>query len=439
MRVPILISIVCLSLLQVCVAQAQTSLKQVKILCPDEVILGDRANIRITGLSPKATVTLNAEMIDRNGRLWRSTANFMATAAGEIHLEKQAPQSGSYSGIDGLGLYWSMQDTKAVQTDSPIKETFERSIVVFRVIQDGKTLAEKQQTRWRQKSGVTSEDVKAHGFLATFYKPQGKSPRAGIILVGGSSGGIGWQRQVASMLASHGYCALALAYFNIEGLSPNLEKIPLEYFEKAINWMSANPAVDKKRLAVIGVSKGGELALLLGSHFPQLKAIIGYVPSSVVFQSIIFQKQTTPDPMTSSWTLNGEDVPFVPYAASEKYQKSRRLVDLYDATLENRAAAEKAVIKVEKIEGAVLLISGGDDAVWPSKRMSEEVMARLKQHNHRFASKHLAYPEAGHSISLPGYYPSADTVRNGGTAKANAHAMAEGWQELLNFLSKNLR
>ncbi len=418
--------------------QAQTPLKPVKILGADEVILGDPVNLQFTGLSAKTQVTINAELIDRNGKLWRASVDFVVPETGEINLAKHAPLSGTYSGIDPLGLFWSMQDTKAVLKDSPLKETFERSTVVFRVIQDGRTLAEKQLTRWRQRAGVSVEELKDQGLVATFYKPQSKARRAGIILVGGSSGGIGWQKNLAATLASQGYCALALAYFNTEGLPANLEKIPLEYFQKAIAWMSANPAVDKKRLAIIGVSKGGELALLLGSHFPQFKAVVAYVPGSVVFQSIIFQNQTTPDPLTSSWTYKGQDVPFVPYANSEKYRTSRRLVDLYEATLENREAVEKAAIKVENIQGAVLLISGTADAVWPSTQMSEAVIARLRQHQHRFAYKHISYTDAGHSISLPGYYPTADTLRNGGTLKANAHAQAQGWQEILAFLSRNL-
>ena len=51
--------------------------------------------------------------------------------SGAINLAKQAPVSGSYSGIDALGLFWSMQDTKEVKNDATLKETFERSIELF--------------------------------------------------------------------------------------------------------------------------------------------------------------------------------------------------------------------------------------------------------------------------------------------------------------------
>ena len=342
--------------------------------------------------------------------------------------------TGSYSGVDPHGLFWSMQDTKEVNKDNLMFDTFEATTVTFRVMRDGKLVAEKRQKRWRQKPGVTSTEIRDKGLVATFFKPQGNRPRPGIILVGGSGGGIGWQREIGAILASHNYTTLALAYFGMDGVPENLEKIPLEYFQTAMSWMMAQPSVDNKHLAVVGVSKGGELALLLGSYYPQLKAVAAYAPSSVVFQGI------APNyPNTSSWTLKGEELSFVPYAFSEKFQKSRKLVDLYEASLENKEAYDKAAIRVEKIQGPILLISGKADALWPSTRMSNQITERLKQNKFRYAYTHISYENAGHGISRPGYFPTSDTLRNGGTLQGNAHAQVKAWKELLSFLSKSLK
>ncbi len=434
MKVFLKVFTICLLLSQVTTLASQKSSAPIRIICGEEVVLGDVVKIGVTGLPAKAKITLTAELIDRVGRVWRSSADFIATDSGKIDTSKQAPESGSYSGVDFLGLFWSMLDTKEIKKDSPFMDTDERSIVTFKVLQGEKVIAERQQKRWRQKPGVISEEVKDQGLVATFYKPQANRPRPGIILVGGSEGGIRWQKEMGGILASHGYATLALAYFNMETLPAALEKVPLEYFQTAISWMSDQPSVDRKQLAVFGVSKGGELALLIGSYFPQIKAVAAYVPSSVVFQSISpkFSK-------TSSWSFNGQELPFVPYGTSEKYLKSRKLVDLYEASLENKEAFERAAIKVEKIQGPVLLLSGRADELWNSSPMSEQVIARLKQHKHRFFYKHIAYDNAGHSIARPGYVPTSDTVRIGGTAQGNAHAQAGGWQEVLAFLSKSLK
>jgi hypothetical protein len=56
-----------------------------------------------------------------------------------------------------------------------------------------------------------------------------------VIVLSGGGGGIDEHR--GAILASHGYAALSLGYFNVEGLPRGLVNIPLEYFENAIRWM----------------------------------------------------------------------------------------------------------------------------------------------------------------------------------------------------------
>lgn len=408
--------------------------RSVQIILKDAVVLGDTISLRVVGLPPGKSVTIGAEMIDRSGRIWRSSADFMSSAAGEVDVSKQASMAGSYSGVDPLGLFWSMQDSKEAGKDKAMFDTDQATTVTFRVTYEGKLLAEARQKRWRQMPGVTSTEVRDNGLVATFFKPQGDRPRPGIILLGGSEGGIRWQRHIGAILASHGYATLALAYFDMEGISKTLQKIPLEYCKEAINWMTAQPSVDSRRLAVVGVSKGGELALLLGSRFPQIKAVAAYVPSAVVFQC------TAPGfPRVSSWSFEGVELPFVPYAPGERFSKSRKLADLYDESLDNKAAFEQAVIQVEKTQGPILLISGKEDALWPSAKMSDLVIARLKQNKFRYAYTHVAYDGAGHAIAPPGYSPTGDSVRYGGTPQGNAQAQAKGWKELLAFLARSLK
>ncbi len=56
---------------------------------------------------------------------------------------------------------------------------------------------------------------------------------------------------------------------------------------------------------------------------------------------------------------------------------------MYEYALQNREAVEKATIRVERINGPVLLVSGGLDGVWPAGKMSEMIMGRLGE---RFTS-----------------------------------------------------
>jgi uncharacterized protein len=58
--------------------------------------------------------------------------------------------------------------------------------------------------------------------------------------------------------------------------------------------------------ALIGGSKGAELALLLASHYPDVKCVVALVPGHCAFPAL------TLGATTSSWTFQGSEVPFVP-------------------------------------------------------------------------------------------------------------------------------
>ena len=101
-----------------------------------------------------------------------------------------------------------------------------------------------------------------------------------------------------------------------------------------------------------------------------------------------------------------------------------------------------ATIAVENINGPVMLISGGDDQLWPSTRLSEVAMERLRVYDHPFPYEHLRYEDAGHMIGVPGTGPNGNQISSfnvGGSARTNNFASADSWPKVLNFLANNLR
>jgi hypothetical protein len=61
------------------------------------------------------------------------------------------------------------------------------------------------------------------------------------------------------------------------------------------------------------------------------------------------------------------------------------------AAVEDASALEPATTAVERIRGSVLLISAGDDQVWPSVELSEIAMARLRSAGHPYPDEHSAF------------------------------------------------
>jgi dienelactone hydrolase len=405
--------------------------------------------VEILGLKSGERIDLTSRLRDDRKRLWESHAIFTADDSGAVLLAKHAPVAGNYAGVDAMGLFWSLAlDPARSGPPTPFtKKDLAPAVINLIVERKHTTAATARIERHFFAPGTRIRDVQEDGLAGRLFIPPGAGKRPTVIVMGGSGGGLDWEK--AAVLSSHGYITLALAYFGITPLPKSLQSIPLEYFATAIAWLLRQPDVDGERMAVMGMSKGGELALLLGAHFREVRAVIAAVPSAVVWPG--FGKG-----LYSSWTYNGKQLPFVPTPTRWFRTKSFLQVlanqpiafrHIYEAALENREAVERAAIPVERIHGPVLLISGSDDQVWPSARMSRMIMERLATHAFPHPREHLCCEGAGHTFRCPhspatisrSKHPSMPIeVLLGGSPAAHARAQLEAWQRTLQFLKQHL-
>ena len=292
--------------------------------------------------------------------------------------------------------------------------------------------------------------VREGGLAGTLFRPSAPGRYPAVVALGGAGGGL--SEGGAETLASEGFAALALAYFGAGSLPRELVEVPLEYFGRAIAWLRAQPAVDAERVAVVGNSKGGELALLLGATYPDaVGAVVGYAPSGIVWQGIPFDREVYHGGPRSPWSLGRKPVPFVRLPRPRPSEMARitgaffeglpfRAHAFYERALDDEAGAvEGASIAVEEIGGPVLLVSGTDDRLWPSTRLSEMVVDRLRAHDHPYPYEHVRYEGAGHMLALPGYEPAASWTRRfelGGSREADGSANADSWRRVLGFLNE---
>lgn len=216
-----------------------------------------------------------------------------------------------------------------------------------------------------------------------------------VIGFGGGEGGNGWAgphgaRQRA-LLEKYGYAFLSVAYFGVDGTPKNLDRIAIEGVHKAVMEASEHPKINGNCIAVMGVSRGAELALLLGSYYNEYKSVIGIVPGSAVFASI------TDAMTTAGFSHNDEPLPFVPVPwSAAPALLTGDLRGAFEKMMEDTDSMATAAIKVENISGPILLISGTEDEQWPSMEMSEAMMKRLNDNNFPYASLHIPL-EGGHN------------------------------------------
>lgn len=287
--------------------------------------------------------------------------------------------------------------------------------------------------------------------MAAFaHPPEGEAVRGGVVVLGGSGGSLA-QRDAVTF-AQAGFAALAVAYFGQLPLPAQLVEVPVETVGRGLEWLIAHPAVQPTRVALVGRSKGGELALLAAARYPdKVCAVVGYVPSPIAWQGVAFDRQARRHGPRSSWTIAGEPVPFLPFSrpgAADTLRMAGLLAGrptairpFYEGALDDSAAVGRATTPIENIAGPVMLISGTDDQMWPSGRLCELAVDRLRAHRHPFPYEHLHYDGAGHMITPPSLAPEPSTTigrfKMGGSEEANAAAGADAWPKVVGLLTES--
>ena len=423
---------------------------------PEDALIDMPRRIAVTALSPGEEVVLRTRTVRGPDVVWRSAATFRADADGVIDLQRDAPVHGSYAGVSAMGLIWSQEpeqpgasrDVFGAEPSAPLST----EIVVER--QASPALRGRLVQRLVS-ACVTRRELREDSLVGTLFLPPDRADgraHPAIVVLNGSGGGINEPR--AALYASRGYAALALGYFKAPGLPDYISNTPLEYFETALAWAHRTLRPRHGFVAVSGQSRGGELALLLGSLFPQLvSAVIGYVPAALVHSA-----QNACDPKTGregpAWIFRGQALPHLwqdnrtaTWAPWDDGPPPRRHADALLTALQDPEAVERARIRVENIRGPVLLLSASDDGSWPSSVYSRMVAERLVRFQHPHGVEHLDFEGAGHSIVFP-YVPTTQLVyahpvsgrlsTTGGTPAANAQADEASWAGVLHFLDQAL-
>jgi len=366
---------------------------------PGSSLLDEPVRIRVTGLSPNQRVELTATMTGPDGRNWSSRATFKADGEGVVDLDRDAPESGDYTGVDGMGLIAAMTPSSGPSADPssapsanvPQYATMPADFPLTVTVSSG---PETTIRRVAVAPGVTVQDltVAEHGVAGVLVTPS-EPAGPGVLLIGGSEGGLGvGYVAMALMLAAHGYPALAVATFNAPGLPSALRDVPIEYFASAATRLPGP-------VRVIGVSRGSEAALLLAARYPNLVArTVLAAPSDRI--NLGFPNGGY------AWVFGNVPQLDIPFSA---------------------------------ITGPVLAFVGTDDRVWPSATnadtLQEQLGDRLTIHRLEGAGHDVlgvpylgADPAAVHPVT-------GDPINLGGGRQVNERAHRDSWNALLAFLA----
>jgi dienelactone hydrolase len=417
-------------------------------LSPATALMGTPFSFTVSGLKPGERVVIKGSTVDSKGRAWNSQAEFLASARGTIDLAQQAPVSGSYSGADVFGLLWSMRPPETPGQRPPsyaADETNGWTVDFIATDSAGNTAAVRLLRVYQMPGeGLVRIPLRQDGMIGFLYCPAKGGPFPGVIILGGSGGGL--YEWLAQAVASNGFAALTLAYFKYADLPAELVEIPLEYFHKAAAWLKARPEVRADRIGLAGGSKGGELALLLASRYDDFQAVVGWAPGAHSWEGHS-RKYFAPDYIpVASWSAGGKPLPFISFKATPEDKAKeikgelRSFIEMHHVALAQAGPdlIEQASIPVERIRAPLLLVSGTLDQTWPADEFCREILGRLEKAQFPYEVRHVSNPNAGHMSFLPFLITANTAAINGGEDRANAVAGFRSWKELLDFLRRHL-
>ncbi len=285
--------------------------------------------------------------------------------------------------------------------------------------------------------GPTGKRIDGDGILANYYAGPDGARGPGVVVLGGSEGGLGLgMKRVGLALQEAGFSVLQVSYFRGPEQPEALEHIPLETIFKGLDWLMKQPTVDASRIGIVGASKGAEAALLVATHRPEIRAVVLGMPTSVVWMGVDWNRGG--GGTRSSWTLGGEPLPALPYG---EFNWEEGVVSIYRSGLEAVGEHPGVVIPVERTKAPMLLLCGEQDTLWPGCPMARQIEARAQAKGGPDVELR-AFADAGHGVfglpvaeGSPGY----DRLSSlGGTTAGNAKARVEGWPAIVSFLEKHL-
>ncbi|XP_077955924.1 acyl-coenzyme A thioesterase 1-like [Gasterosteus aculeatus] len=394
--------------------------------------------VKVAGLRSRQMVTLRARSTDEKGVVFSSSATFRADGSGQIDLERDPSLGGTYTGVEPMGLLWSMRpDT--LHKRFQITKSLNPHVVKISVHEEeeeegdeeGRMLAEATNERLLIGDAVIRHTVREGNIRGVLFTPPGVGPFPAVLdlyILGG-----GFSEKRGALLATRGFVVLTVVAYGYDDLPKKMKEIHLDYFEEAIQFLRKQDKVGGKGVGVISISKSGDLALSMASYLQGVEAVVWINGCSANTLLPLYYKksQILPALMIDLSKL----IPTESEAFNTKKVLNDPLAEENEATL----------IPVERAEGRLLFVASEDDLNWDSKAYVDMMVERLQRHGKdNFES--VCYPGAGHYLEPPygPYCPSSfhavvgGSVLWGGEAWSHAAAEVHLWKKIQEFFRTHM-
>ncbi|TDH05623.1 hypothetical protein EPR50_G00124240 [Perca flavescens] len=412
---------------------------RLRLLPRARCMFDEPVQVKVAGLRARQVVTMRARSTDDKGLVFSSSATYKADGSGEIDLERDPSLSGSYVGVEPMGLLWSMR-ADTLHKRFQIKNSLNPHVVKLSVHREeeeeeeegeGRMLAEATNERLLIGDGVSRLPIKEGNIRGVLFTPSGRGPFPAVLDLYILGGGLSEKR--ASLLASRGFVVLTVVAYGYDDMPKKIKGVHLDYFEEAIQLLKKQDKVGSKGVGVLSFSKTGDVALSIASYLPGVEATvcINGCCSNTVLPLYHNKSQILPPLMLDISKM----VPTESGAFMSKNVMHNSLAEENKATL----------VPIEQAKGRFLFVASEDDLNWDSKAYMDQMVERL-QHHGKDNFESVSYPGAGHYLEPPygPYCPSSfhafggTTVLWGGEPRSHAAAEVHLWRKIQEFFRTHL-
>lgn len=400
---------------------------RVRILPSVRCFFDKLVQVKVEGLSPHKPIELQSKVVDDRGIVFKASAQYKADESGQVDVLRTASLGGSYTGVEPMGLFWSMLPEK--RHSKILKKTAESPMQVkISAVNGGKVLASEINYREFMPEGMKRILVTEGRLRGVLFVPPGKGPFPGIIDLYTFGGSLTEAR--ASLLSSRGFVVLALAYIGYQGLPKNPKHLDLEYFEEAVDYLRGHSEVEGPGIGVISISHSGALAMSMASFLSGISAAVCI--NACTANTVI--------PLRYKDLL----IPAIPPALWRLRLTKSLLITIRDVTPDPEKH-RASLIPIERATCQFLFVASEDDHNWRSAFFAKQAADILKRHGKDSYSL-VVYPNAGHFLEPPHtpYCPSCfhgavgRAVAFGGEPKAHAEAQLDLWERVQRFFKSHL-
>uniref|UniRef100_A0A3P8TYZ1 Acyl-CoA thioesterase 19 n=1 Tax=Amphiprion percula TaxID=161767 RepID=A0A3P8TYZ1_AMPPE len=380
---------------------------------PSRGLMDEKFIILVQKALPGFQLTIHASYHCEDGNSWEAFAHYTADAGGTVNVSQDTSLGGTYSGVEAMGLLWSLRPVPGSKPGLRIHYHCQRRRT--------------SRLPWSvgyMAPGVHRIPITEEGLTATLFLPAGPGPFPGLLDLWGGAGQLVEYR--AALLASHGIASLALDYLTSKVTVETGKTVDNQYFETAYRVLQKHPQVCGSRIAMLGLSSA-PVSPLKWLCTPRCAVCIGGSHVQPVDGSV-------------------EQV--LGYMNTEKTRFSEQNETIFRDLLLPIPTDPSLKVDVSTTNNcALLLVVGEDDQNWPAAESAKDMKEMMERAGNSHLLTILSYPKTGHRIEPPytphvraGIFRTVDTLMAlwGGQTVEHSHAQEDAWKKILVFLRENL-